>query len=185
MAESDRIKWDQRYRQFTGIGQEPPSWLLDVSDEIPHLGRALDIAAGTGRLSLWLARRGLDVLAVDISSVGLELAQQTAEAEGHLIETLALDLEAQSLPDGPFDVITCFHYWQRDIFPMIRDRLRPEGVFVAEVSTIANLELHPHPSLQYLAEPNELKQQCRTLQIAYYQECWSDDNAMARVVARK
>ena len=185
MAESDRLKWDQRYSQFTGIGQEPASWLVDVSDEIPHLGRALDIAAGTGRLSLWLAKRGLDVLAVDISSVGLELARQTAEAKGHLIEILSLDLEAQSLPDGPFDVITCFHYWQKDIFPMIRERLRPGGVFVAEVATVANLERHPHPSLQYLADPGELKQQCQLLQIAYYQECWFDDHAMARVVARK
>ena len=185
MAESDRLKWDQRYSQFTGIGQEPASWLVDVSDEIPYLGRALDIAAGNGRLSLWLAKRGLDVLAVDISSVGLELARQTAEAKGHMIETLSLDLETQSLPEGPFDVITCFHYWQRDIFPMIRERLRPEGVFVAEVATVPNLERHPHPSLQYLAEPGELKQQCRPLQIAYYQECWIDDHAMARVVARK
>ena len=185
MAESDRLKWDQRYSQVTGIGQEPASWLVDVSDEIPHLGRALDIAAGTGRLSLWLAKRGLDVLAVDISSVGLELAKQTAEAKGHLIEILSLDLEAQSLPDGPFDVITCFHYWQKDIFPMIRERLRPGGVFVAEVATVANLERHPHPSLQYLADPGELKQQCQLLQIAYYQECWFDDHAMARVVARK
>ena len=185
MAESDRLKWDQRYSQVTGIGQEPASWLVDVSDEIPHLGRALDISAGTGRLSLWLAKRGLDVLAVDISSVGLELAKQTAEAKGHLIEILSLDLEAQSLPDGPFDVITCFHYWQKDIFPMIRERLRPGGVFVAEVATVANLERHPHPSLQYLADPGELKQQCQLLQIAYYQECWFDDHAMARVVARK
>ena len=185
MAESDRLKWDQRYSQFTGIGQDPASWLFDVSDAIPYIGRALDIAAGNGRLSLWLAKRGLDVLAVDISSVGLELARQTAEAKGHMIETLSLDLETQSLPEGPFDVITCFHYWQRDIFPMIRERLRPEGVFVAEVATVPNLERHPHPSLQYLAEPGELKQQCRPLQIAYYQECWIDDHAMARVVARK
>ena len=185
MAESDRLKWDQRYSQFTGIGQKPASWLFDVSDAIPYIGRALDIAAGNGRLSLWLAKRGLDVLAVDISSVGLELARQTAEAKGHMIETLSLDLETQSLPEGPFDVITCFHYWQRDIFPIIRDRLRPEGVFVAEVATVPNLERHPHPSLQYLAEPGELKQQCRPLQIAYYQECWINDHAMARVVARK
>ena len=185
MAESDRLKWDQRYSQFTGIGQDPASWLSDVSDAIPYIGRALDIAAGNGRLSLWLAKRGLDVLAVDISLVGLELARQTAEAKGHMIETLSLDLETQSLPEGPFDVITCFHYWQRDIFPMIRERLRPEGVFIAEVATVPNLERHPHPSLQYLAEPGELKQQCRPLQIAYYQECWIDDHAMARVVARK
>lgn len=185
MPESDRLKWDQRYSQFTGVVQQPPAWLTAVRDEIPHLGRALDIAAGTGRLSLWLAKRGLDVLAVDISSVGLEHARQAVEAEAHKIETLSLDLEAQSLPEGPFDVITCFHYWQRDIFPRIRERLRPGGVFVAEVATIANLECHPHPSRQYLAEPGELKQQCRPLQIAYYEECWFDDHAMARVVARK
>lgn len=185
MTESDRLKWDQRYSRDRESWPEPPAWLIEVDQEIPVQGRALDVAAGTGRLSRWLARRGLTVLAVDISSVGLELARQAAEAEGLLIDTLVLDLEADSLPDGPFDVITCFNYRQRDLFPVIRERLRPGGVFISELATVPNLERHARHSLQYLAEPGELKRACQPLEIVYYQEGWFEDHASARVVARR
>jgi hypothetical protein len=63
--------------------------------------------------------------------------------------------------------------------------LGPAGTFIAEVATVANLERHQHPSRRYLAEPGELEQDCAPLEIRYYQEGWFDDEALARVVARK
>ncbi|HEU0020644.1 MAG TPA: class I SAM-dependent methyltransferase [Dehalococcoidia bacterium] len=192
MSEVDRIKWDQRYSRNGGTGPEIPVWLpeipvwlKEVSHDIPRQGAALDVAAGSGRLARWLARRGLDVLAVDVSAIGLALARQAADAEGLQIETLVRDLEVEPLPDGPFDVITCFHYRQRGLFPFIRARLRPGGVFIGEVATVLNLERHAHPSLQYLAEPGELKRDCQPLDLVYYQEGWFEEQAMARVVARR
>ena len=125
------------------------------------------------------------MLAVDISSAGLEIARQEALAKGLKINTQSEDLEAEPLPDGPFDVITCFNYRQRDLFPHIRERLKVGGYLLAEVATVANLERHAHPSLRYLAEPDELLRDCGPLEIIYYQEGWSDDHASARVLARR
>ena len=124
MAESDRIKWDQRFAQSSEIDLEPPNWLKDVEAWLPRQGHALDIATGAGRLAIWLAGRGFDVLAVDISVAGLKLARAGAAAKGLRIETLSEDLEAKPLPEGPFDVITCFNYRQRDLFPLIQERLK-------------------------------------------------------------
>lgn len=185
LSESDRIKWDQRYRAGNGPGSDAPSWLNEIEKELPTQGRALDIAAGAGRIAVFLARRGLDVVAVDISRVGLELATRSAEKEGVQIDTLVVDLESESLPTGPFDVITCFHYRQRDLFPQVRSILSPGGVFVAEIATLPNLERHAHPSIEYLAEPDELRQDCAPLEIVYYEEGWFEEHALARVVARK
>ena len=185
MAESDRIKWDQRFAQSDEIDIAPPNWLKEVESSLPQQGYALDIATGAGRLAIWLAGWGLDVLAVDISRAGLELAHQGAASKGLQIETLAKDLEAELLPEGPFDVITCFNYRQRDLFPFIRERLKVGGFFLSEVSTVSNLERHSHPSLKYLAEHGELRQDCAPLKIIYYLESWSDDRASARVLARK
>ena len=145
----------------------------------------MDIAAGAGRLAIWLAGRGFDVLAVDISMAGLKLAREGAAAKGLQIETLAEDLEAEPLPEGPFDLITCFNYRQRNLFPLIRKRLKVGGYFLAEVATVSNLERNAHPSLKYLAEHGELRQDCAPLEIVYYREGWSDDRASARVLARK
>ena len=185
MPESDRIKWDRRYAGSGDTDLTPPDWLQEFDALLPRQGCALDIAAGTGRLALWLAGRGLEVLAVDISVAGLEMARRAAVAQGLQIETTVLDLEAEPLPPGPFDVITCFNYRQRDLFPSIRGRLKDGGLLLAEVATVDNLERHAHPSLKYLAEPGELRQDCAPLEIVHYQEGWHDDRASARVVARR
>jgi len=185
MAESDRTKWDQRFARASENELAPPDWLKEVDAALPRQGYALDIAAGAGRLAIWLAGRGLDVVAVDISPAGLELARQAAVSRGLQIETISADLEAESLPEGPFDVITCFNYRQRDLFPFIHERLKVGGFLLAEVATVPNLERHAHPSLKYLAELGELRQDCAPLEIVYYQEGWSGDRASARVLARK
>ena len=185
MAEYDRIKWDQRYAQTGEVALGPPDWLNEFDAVLPRQGYALDVAAGAGRLALWLAGRGLKVLAVDISTAGLDLVRRIAVAQGLQIEILSVDLEAEPLPAGPFDVITGFNYRQRNLFPCIRERLRDGGFFLAEVATVPNLERHAHPSLKYLAEPGELRRDCAPLEIVHYQEGWYDDRASARVVARK
>ncbi len=124
-------------------------------------------------------------MAVDISSIGLELARQATLSGRLRIVTLRADLEAESLPDGPFDMITCFRYRQRDLFPYIRERLRLGGILIAEVATVPTLERHPRPSLKYLAQTGELRRDCAPLEIVYYREDWFDYHALARVVARK
>lgn len=185
MAESDRIKWDQRFAQSSAVGISPPTWLREVEHMLPRQGYALDIAAGSGRMAIWLAGRGLDVLAVDISQVGLEQARQGALSKGSHIETISADLEVDPLPEGSFDVITCFNFRQRNLFPSIRERLKVGGCFLADAATVPNLERHSHPSLKYLAEPGELRLDCAPLEILYYAEGWSDDRSSARVVARR
>ena len=45
-------------------------------------GRALDLAAGEGRNSVWLAERGWSVTAVDFSRVGLEKGRKLSAAHG-------------------------------------------------------------------------------------------------------
>ena len=98
MAETDRIRWDQRYSQAGEIDLTPPDWLNEAEAWLPPQGRALDIAAGAGRLAIRLAGLGLNVLAVDISPAGLEQARQRALAKGLRIETISADLEAEPLP---------------------------------------------------------------------------------------
>jgi hypothetical protein len=122
---------------------------------------------------------------VDISAVGLQLAQRSAELQGLTIETMVADLETDPLPQGGFQVITCFRYWQPELFPAIRARLSDGGILLAEVVTKQNLERHDHPSSRYLAEPESLRTICHPMEIVYYQEGWVDDWASARVVARK
>lgn len=184
MAEADRERWDRRYRAGSHGGTEVPAWLGAVDRELPRTGRALDVATGSGRMALWLARRGLETTAVDVSGEAIRLCRSNALAEGLELSASVLDLESEVLPNGPFSLISCFFYLQRDLFPELRQRLAPGGCFVAELPTRRNLERHSKPGPRFLLETNELLELVAPLEVVYYREGWSRDHAVAQVVAR-
>src|SRR5262245_60199431 len=65
--------------------------------------RFLDVAAGSGALSVPAARLGAQVLAIDQSASMLELLSARARGEGLAIETRIMDGHALELADGSFD----------------------------------------------------------------------------------
>jgi ubiquinone/menaquinone biosynthesis C-methylase UbiE len=66
--------------------------------------RFLDVAAGSGALSIPAARLGAQVLATDLSPVMLELLGARARKEGLNIETRIMDGHALQLDDNSFDM---------------------------------------------------------------------------------
>ena len=66
--------------------------------------RFLDVAAGSGALSIPAARRGARVLSVDVSRAMLELLRTRAGREGLEVETRVMDGHALALDDSSFDV---------------------------------------------------------------------------------
>ena len=67
--------------------------------------RFLDVAAGSGALSIPAARLGARVLAIDQSAVMLELLEARARAEGLDVETRVMDGHALDLEDDRFDLV--------------------------------------------------------------------------------
>jgi len=70
--------------------------------------RVLELGCGTGEDAVWLARRGIRVLATDSSEAMLDAARRKAAAAGvgHLVATRRIGLgalEAARDLDGPFD----------------------------------------------------------------------------------
>jgi 2-polyprenyl-3-methyl-5-hydroxy-6-metoxy-1,4-benzoquinol methylase len=185
MAEEDRIKWDKRWAAEKDLPRSMPVWVAELDVELPRAGRGLDVAAGAGRLAVGMARRGLEMTAVDISPVGLALAREAARDEGLKLQTMVRDLEHDGLPPGSYELICCFHYRQPGLFPAICEALAPGGAVLAEVATVRSLEKQPQRTSRWLAEPNELLRCCEGLEIVYYREGWFGDRALARVLARK
>jgi SAM-dependent methyltransferase len=66
--------------------------------------RFLDVAAGSGALSIPAARLGAQVLATDQSPIMLELLSRRAHKEGLKIETRVMDGHALELDEGQFDI---------------------------------------------------------------------------------
>jgi ubiquinone/menaquinone biosynthesis C-methylase UbiE len=67
--------------------------------------RFLDVGCGSGALAIPAARRGADVVAVDLASVMIERLAARALAEGlSNVELHVMDGASLELPDGTFDV---------------------------------------------------------------------------------
>jgi SAM-dependent methyltransferase len=78
----------------------------DVVAGLPP-ARALDLGCGEGADAVWLAERGWDVVAVDISETALGRAAEAASARGvaDRIDFVQLDL-SDGFPDGTFDLVS-------------------------------------------------------------------------------
>jgi SAM-dependent methyltransferase len=104
----DRREWDERYSGAEFEWTTRPNQF--VAAELPDLppGRALDLAAGEGRNSVWLAERGWLVTAVDFSRVGLEKGRKLAAARGvdeARIGWIVADLRDYEPERGAFDLV--------------------------------------------------------------------------------
>lgn len=111
----------------------PSPWLAEVADLLPRSGRALDLAAGTGRNAVWLALRGFEVTAVDRLPDALERAERLSRRLGVVLTTRVADLRRpQERPDGSWDLVCVFRYLSRDLFPWIRSAVHPGGVVIFE-----------------------------------------------------
>lgn len=168
---SDKTKWDKRYDTNEMIGGSvPASFLYSNAEVLPPGGSALDIAAGQGRNSVFLAKRGLNTIALDISTRALETCFGFARNNGVKIEAAAVDLTTFDIPPGTFDVIVNINYLQRGLAPGIIEGLKPGGVLIFETMTIDYLRYRPDFNPDFLLRRGELVQMFRGLHLLRYRE---------------
>jgi ubiquinone/menaquinone biosynthesis C-methylase UbiE len=99
--------WDKIAPGYDKTNTPTQMWLGNESLRRAKLRagmRFLDVAAGSGALSIPAARLGAQVLATDQSPVMLELLKARARQEGLDLETRVMDGHALKLDDNSFDV---------------------------------------------------------------------------------
>ncbi len=69
--------------------------------------RVLEVGCGPGDLTLRLAREGIDILGVDISTIMVDRARRRAEEEGLSCRFVATDLFELEPSDDPYDLVVC------------------------------------------------------------------------------
>ena len=187
--DDDRTRWDNRYAgEGYLLGTRPSAFLVENIGLLQALcpGRkALDIACGEGRNSIFLARQGFVVTGVDISREGIAKALQRAAEERLEVSFLVEDLEAAELA-GSWDLIVNFNFLLRDLFPRAVAALNPGGVMV--VDTILDAPgLTGFHTRAFLLRPGELESLFAGFpgRILRYAEYPSDDVPTAKLIFRK
>jgi SAM-dependent methyltransferase len=139
--------WNQRYDQPDYLfGRAPNAYLHSKAALLPASGRALCVADGEGRNSVWLAGQGLAVEAFDVSDVAVRKAQALAQEAGVAVDFHVCDGEVWDWSPDRHDVVAAIFIQFAD--PAMRERLfanmvrtlRPGGLLVLQGYTPRQLE---------------------------------------------
>ncbi|OGR57704.1 MAG: hypothetical protein A3J80_00060 [Desulfobacula sp. RIFOXYB2_FULL_45_6] len=157
MTDKDREKWDLRYREDSG--DPVPTFIVERYVSLASCGKALDIACGNGRNSLFLAEKGFRVEAVDISCVAIDRLAGLHPG----ITARCLDLDTWEIRENEYDLIVNIRFLDRRLFPMIMAGLKLGGILIFE--SFVNEE-----GDRFCLKKKELQQAFSDLDIVYYEE---------------
>lgn len=182
MSEEDRHRWEQKHR--TAPPQEEPSpFLVDQIVRVPQGGTALDVAAGRGRNSVFLARHGFSVDAMDISPTAVGEVNRLATELGLPLNGIQTDLDAVNLPASRYELVIVINYLNRSLIPKLKTALKPGGYVIYETFLVDQKEIgHPTNPL-YLLEHNELLDLFREFRTLFYREGMFVERGESRFVA--
>ena len=171
MKQDNPVTWDERYKGNEFLSEKTPTRFLVEKIHLLPKGKALDIAAGAGRNSLFLAQQGFQVEAMDISEQGLKNAQNLFKKKGAEIKTVKADLENCRIENDTYDVIGNFYYLQRSLIPKIKRGLKKGGAVIFETYHSGQAEIEGGPkNPEYLLGDNELLHFFHDFRVIYYRE---------------
>lgn len=135
--ESERDVWNRRFRDRQRVaGPEPSPFLVEcLPTVLQGTGgrRALDVACGEGRNSVYLALNGFQTVGVDNSDVALDQARRLSRSAGLDIDYRLMDLREQ-FPDGVFDLVVMVKFLLKPLISRLYDVTAPGGYILMEVT---------------------------------------------------
>lgn len=186
MSAKDRIRWDEIFnKRKQEPYPEPSPLLIDYApapqgDDIP---RALDLAAGLGQNTIWLAEQGYIVDMMDISRVALQRARaEMAIRNLRSINLLQVDIDElvlrrsglceaiHELCPESYELIIVFRYLRRTLFPILNAAIKPGGRLIYETFNRSYLEQVPDFNQEFLLEEGELEAAFINWRFIHYDE---------------
>lgn len=140
----DAQYWDEKYGSRDQLFSGAPNGVLVAEVAGLPPGQALDVGCGEGADALWLARRGWQVTAVDISQTALERAAAAASDVAERVAWTRADLTGTPPPAGAFDLVSA-HYFplpRQPGHPALRgllDAVAPGGTLLFTGHDLADL----------------------------------------------
>ncbi|WP_214416210.1 FAD-dependent oxidoreductase [Sphaerisporangium fuscum] len=157
--------WEERYQARPAIWSGSPNPQLVAEAAALTPGRALDVGCGEGADTVWLAERGWQVTAVDISRTALRRAAAHAEAAGSpvagRIEWTHADLRERPPAEGAYDLVSSnFMHLpgkpRRELFARLAAAVAPGGTLLIVGHHPSDLRTSAHrmhfPDMMYTAE---------------------------------
>jgi SAM-dependent methyltransferase len=187
MSLADKIKWDKKYSQNKSLfAYRPPSMFVRHYFDLAPNKKALDVACGGGRNTLFLQDLGFEIDAIDISSIALEELAKSINSNVKLIEA---DLDEYEFEKEKYGFIVMANFLDRKLIEKLKESLVDNGIFIVE--TYVEDELNEKKfNKDFMLYKNELKELFKDFEIIEYDEFMNEAfevNRMkkAAIAARK
>jgi 2-polyprenyl-3-methyl-5-hydroxy-6-metoxy-1,4-benzoquinol methylase len=141
--------WSGRYAAAGDdylFGTAPNKFLKDQARWLRPGLKALSVADGEGRNSVWLAEEGLAVTAIELSPVALHKARRLASARHAQVDFVLADILEWTWPEGGYDLVAGIFIQfvapaERSIvFQRMQAALNPGGLLLLQGYTPKQLE---------------------------------------------
>jgi 2-polyprenyl-6-hydroxyphenyl methylase / 3-demethylubiquinone-9 3-methyltransferase len=196
-------RWWDTESEFRPLHQINPLRLGWIDGQIPLKGlRVLDVGCGGGILADSMARKGAEVLGIDLATKALKVAQLhalEAQTEGVQYREISAEALAAEQP-GSFDVVTCMEMLEHvpdpsSIVKACAALVKPGGhVFFSTINRNAKaflfaivgaeyvLNMLPRGTHEYakLVKPSELAGYCRASGLSLLQTRGMEYNPLTR-----
>jgi SAM-dependent methyltransferase len=161
--------------------REPEDFILNYGPLVRPGTDVLDAAAGTGRHSLFFARRGCRVFAIERQREYVDRLRELG------IDSAEGDAENMTLLPNRFDAVVNTFFLHRPLLGQYLATLRPNGLLFFRTFTVAHRDLlgHQKPGRDFLLQPGELREIFKDMEIIHYNEASGPERAIATIVARK
>lgn len=161
--ETSREKYDQFYKE-RGFPDRPVE-VLDSVLKFKNEGDALDLGAGDGRNSIFLALHGFNVRAVDFSATGIEKLMKRAQEKDLSVQAEVKDLKEFDW-NKDYDVLVCTyvlhlmpHEEALKLVRMMQQHTKPGGLNVLALMTKHGDFFRNNPNTNtYYPDINEAEQ---------------------------
>ena len=178
----EQKRWNDRYSSGEYQPRTQHSPIIDKAIEFVGTGRALVLACGAGRNALRLAEAGFEVTAVDISSVAIDMARESARARGLEVDWQVGDTDNFDLSTPAYDLITMIRYVNRSIWPRLPGALNRDGWLLME-QHLRTYRPVLGPSEDFRLDPGELLDAFSELRVIEYSEVLETSDRSAELVA--
>ena len=197
------VRWEARFSVGEYLfGERPNAYLASKAALLARGSRALSIADGEGRNSVWLAEQGLRVDAFDFSPTAVAKAGRLAASRGVRVNFNVSEALAWNWASSTYDLGAAIFIQfaspavRARLFPLIKQALKPGGLLILQGYRVEQLDngTGGPPEADHLyteAMMREMLQDMDILELRCYDEQVDEGkghagmSALMGVVARK
>ena len=179
MSVQDKEKWDAKYLKKSQL-LKPRDASANLKNALIHCSgkTALDLACGAGRNSIYLARVGFSVDAIDIAQIAIDAldTEATKQNLSSKINTKHVDLDTYVIEENRYDLIVMANFLDRDVLKNAKKALNKDGILFVETYMINEENEKTSSDLSNLLVSQELKDIVGdSFDILYYDEFKNED----------